>query len=109
MCESIAPESKAEEFDSPKMKSSKINFQLAMPVPVDSILRPLICSAKNDIIYDKSERKRRYQKFSIRMKMGFLFSSLSRLALQLLGRYLPFPCEKTIHKWFHTREEQVAQ
>jgi hypothetical protein len=43
------------------------------------------------------------------VKLGFPVFSLSRPVLQLLGRYLPFPCEKTIHRWFHTPKEQVIR
>jgi hypothetical protein len=43
------------------------------------------------------------------MKLRFLASSLSRPALRVLRRYLPFPCGNTIHRWFHTRKEQVVR
>jgi hypothetical protein len=113
VCESIAAESEAEEFDSPEIEVVKDQFPIADadhslfdPTSINIFLKE-----SNYIreVSDQSERQCRCQKCPIRMKLRCLVSSLSQPDLLLLGRCLPFHCEKTIHGWFHTRKEQVAR
>jgi hypothetical protein len=107
VCESMAAELEAEQFNSPKIEVVK--DQLPIMGAGYNLFDPISINMFRKEVSDKSERQRRYQKCPITMKVGFLVSSLSRPALRLLGRYLPFPCGKTIDRWFHTHKKQAAQ
>jgi hypothetical protein len=107
VCESIAAESEAEEFDSPEIEIVKDELPIddASSSPFDLTSIDLFRKELDSLweVSNQSERQRRYQKCPITMKLKFLVSSRSRPALRLLGRYLSFPCKRTIDMWFPVR------